>query len=612
MDYSLQGAATDRKAPALPIKQRRSLSSSSSSAPDLQLEGTLNVPGSSPLSSPFTDVFAAPTDCNATQCPIHHRYETSGYHQERFFSDQTPPPIPKKKLARTLSLPIGPLLNNVQPLMRPHYIKSSPYMAENPPLDHAGEHKKEHTLKAYCFNQLTFDTPDQHLPGFFSSFCHQEQVYVGIQNRYLEFVKNAVKHLEAQVLLELQVEWVRTLQPQDFVICENPQPEKMEQDVFYVVHIPKVPEGFFSAKVHRKDSVSTCPVPLLPHPNVEEVLAHFSPCMAQKKQHLSELLAVTEASELSHEGSAELSQESDTVTKGDTVLSFLERGHAVTIVRDFPWGTLEDFVQEGISLHHLQPVVYERRLCLLILQLALGLQHLESHNVKHAELRTQRIMLVWLHIKSKRSKGRVEAIGDLKDVKKRNWFAINTDYSERECTGKGNILHENRNVKRVHTLWDKWGTPRVVINHTDVQIEPFQDIQTNAFQLGALLKFCLHQHMDQNTEYTSGLLRLISQLTGENPGLQMVEVVGVLQALLWGPRAGLFEKNQPNTTVLHNWLTVKRSLLMLKLAEKGLFSNQNDLDWEEYLCLQYIAFAEPETVLKTTAQLGLYSNVRLV
>ncbi|XP_036441840.1 uncharacterized protein peak3 [Colossoma macropomum] len=173
MDYSFQGATTDRKPPALPIKQRRSLSSSSSSAPDLQLEGTLNVPGSSPLSSPFTEVFAALTDCNAAQCPIHHHYETSGYHQERFFSDQTPPPIPKKKLARTLSLPTDTLFPHVQ---NPRCFESPPYMAENPPLDHSGEHKKEDTLKAYCFNQLTFDTPDQHLPGFFSSFCHQEQV----------------------------------------------------------------------------------------------------------------------------------------------------------------------------------------------------------------------------------------------------------------------------------------------------------------------------------------------------------------------------------------------------------------------------------------------------
>ena len=141
----------------------------------------------------------------------------------------------------------------VQKLVNTHRIGSPPYTVKDPPLNCTEEDRKEDSLKAHCLSQLTFDTPDQHLPGFFNSFCHQEQVYVGIQNRYLEFVRNAVKHLEAQVLLEEQeVEWVKTLQPQDFVICENHQPEKIEQEVFFMVHVPKVSEGVFSAKVRQK------------------------------------------------------------------------------------------------------------------------------------------------------------------------------------------------------------------------------------------------------------------------------------------------------------------------------------------------------------------------
>lgn len=276
----------------------------------------------------------------------------------------------------------------------------------------------------------------------------------------------------------------------------------------------------------------------------------------------------------------------------------------MTVLRDFPQGTLEDFVQAERSLHCSLPDVYERRVCLLMLQLALGLQHLENHSAKHVELSPQRIMLVWLQPKSK---GLVEKDEDPKGVE-RNRFCINSNYAESPDT-----LYENRTIIRVHTLWEKCGTPRVVISHTKVQGKSSQ-ATSNGNQLGALLNHCLHLNtgVHQNTKYTAGLLYLINQLTGENPRLQMAEIAGVLQALLWGPQAGLFEKNQPNTTVLYNWLMVKRSLLVLKFAEKGLLLKQQDFNWEEYLCLQYFAFTEPEMVLKTTAQLGLYNTVKLV
>ncbi|XP_072517213.1 inactive tyrosine-protein kinase PEAK1-like [Salminus brasiliensis] len=597
MDYALQGATADRKPPALPIKQRRSHSSSTSSAPDLQLEGTLNQHSFSPLPSPLIDVFAESTDCNAAQCPIHHRIDNSGSHQERFFSDQTPPPIPKKRLARTHSLPAGKLFTSAQPLM-------SRQLCKNPVED-----KKEDSLRP----QLTFDTPDQHLPGFFSSFCHQEQVCMAIQNRYHQFMRNTVKHLEAQVLLgEQKVAQVRTLQPRDFVLCQDVQSEKAEDDIFFMVNVSKVPEGLFFAKINTKATISERSAPLLHHLNIEETVAHFSPRIDLEKQQLSEFLTVTETSSPSHEGTAEPWQESDASSRRHTVLSFLERGLAVTIVRDFPWGTLEDFVQEGTAL---QPEVYERRLCLLILQLALGLQHLESHNVKHAELRPQNIMLVWLHAKNKRSMGKTESAGDPKEGNK-NRLQINheTDQPEWERIVSDNVPQENRHEKRLQALWGKWGAPRVVITPTSIQAESSQAVPTNGLQLGRLLIHCLQEYTDahKNTLYTSGLLHLINHLTRENPELHMAEIAGVLQALLWGPRAGLFEKNQPNATVLHNWLMVKRSLLVLKLAEKGLSLNQSGSDWEDYFCLHYLSSADPETVLKTTAQLGLYNNVRLV
>lgn len=324
-------------------------------------------------------------------------------------------------------------------------------------------------------------------------------------------------------------------------------------------------------QVQREDSASDCPVPLL-HLNIEQGLVHFPQCTA-----------ITPASqsvspEPSHGGSTEACQE-------QTVFSLLEEGVSVTVQRDFPLGTLEDFIEEGHSLHCTHPEVYERRLCLLILQLVMGLQHLG--NVVHQELKPQSCMLVWPSVPLKADSR--EYLSGIKNC---------------GITVNGKMKDE---------MWQKWGTPRLVLS-SSFEDEVFKEETSQEHQLGSLLRYCLHltdvnSPVCQDTPYSPGLLWLVTQLMSEKPGIAMADVASVLQVLLWGPRKGLFQQNQLDGSLFPNWLFVKRSLLVLKLAEKGLFQDHHGLDWEDYLCLQYLRFTDTETIHRITTHMGLHQFV---
>ncbi|XP_057182234.1 inactive tyrosine-protein kinase PRAG1 [Triplophysa rosa] len=590
-DYTLLGEPGKTSPPALPIKQRRS-KSSSNSIQDLEMnmeDVHLSAP-QTPL-TPFAEVFLS-TDCNAIYCPI-HRYE---HHQARFFSDQTPPPIPKKTLKRTLSLP-------ADALDPPSLAHSATYNHENPlymitpfqdQLALQGDHKEEHR-EGLSLHQVTFDIPDEQFNRLLRSFGSYEQLSAGIQECYLQFLRNTLQNIEMGVFLnEQENKTVRTSQPNDFLLCEQ---QWNERDVYYLVCCPKVPRRLFAAQVQEDDSASDCPVPFL-HPNIQQGVIHFPQCTAST--HASQSESPETTTEPSHGGSTEACRQ-------QTVISLLEKGVSVTILRDFPLGTLEDFVKEGHSLHCTYPEVYERRLCLLILQLVTGLQH--QGNVVHRELKPQSFMLVWPSVTLKAVEPR-EYPGWMNKER-----VMNSDTCNLEITvSTDQPANGKMRGEMCQTMWEKWGTPRLVLS-CNFEDEVFMEATSQEHQLGDLLRYCLHltnsdSSLCRDCPYSAGLLWLVTQLTLEKPGIVMADVASVLQVLLWGPRKGLFQQNQLDSSLFSNWLLVKRSLLVLKLAEKGLFQDQRGLDWEDYLCLQYLCFTDIENVHRITAHMGLHNFVR--
>uniref|UniRef100_A0ABI7Y270 Protein kinase domain-containing protein n=1 Tax=Felis catus TaxID=9685 RepID=A0ABI7Y270_FELCA len=110
--------------------------------------------------------------------------------------------------------------------------------------------------------------------------------------------------------------------------------------------------------------------------------------------------------------------------------------------------------------------------------------------------------------------------------------------------------------------------------------------------------------------YSPGLQQLAHLLLEADPikRIRIGEAKRVLQCLLWGPRRELVE--QPGTSeevlcgTLHNWIDMKRALMMMKFAERAA-DRRRGVELEDWLCCQYLAAAEPGALLQSLKLLQL-------
>ncbi|KAM8745710.1 inactive tyrosine-protein kinase PEAK1 [Acanthopagrus schlegelii] len=584
----------EEQPPALPVKQHRSRSSVESDCVILSPVGFQHQ------NYAYNDVFPEPTDCHAAQCPIHQRYDPS-QHQVRFFSDGTPPPVPRKKLARTLSLPgfNAPPQSPLTPFSprQPHNFDNPLYMLA--PIPNTYFHEEMEEFQAVtdspgpllAFSQLSFDTPDEHLPYLFSSFDDQRAVFQGIQHRHLLFLRSMAQSVDAGILLqgEAAERDASSYQPQDFLLCEGSEPKHIRDAVYYSLHSPKLPGRVLGLRVHKQtDDAASAHTKRQPsHVNVQDVIARF-----QLRRNDSSLTQ-TQPGCITATAPGGGSSESNNLL---SVQSLLQEGQSVSVERDLPRATLEDFVQDSFSLQSTDCLNYDRQVCVLLLQVLTGSLHLYNISASAPELRPLEIFLVWPNTEKKEA-GNKQG----QDASQRE--AMDWEKMER----KGKIL----------TFWRTLGSPRVVLTPQSSALpvpHPFIHIKS---QIGALIKYCLHSQesltsldsTQSKSPYRVGLLHLASLLQSESSGPQMADMVAMLQVLLWGPRVQLFDRRRPMTTAVHNWLAVKRALLVMKLAERGLVQDQSAVDWEDCMCLKFLSFADPETVVSATSQLWLALNV---
>lgn len=158
-------------------------------------------------------------------------------HQVRFFSDVMPPLVPKKKAARTLSLPaadappLSPLLDTRCSLLG--HVPKSAFEDEFPP------------NFTPSLSQLSFDTPEEQLPHIFRNFEDQRLVFQGIQHRQALFLQSVAQSIDAGILLPEGGD--QPYLPQDFLLCE--QATKVGDAVFYSLRSPKLPERRLALRV---------------------------------------------------------------------------------------------------------------------------------------------------------------------------------------------------------------------------------------------------------------------------------------------------------------------------------------------------------------------------
>ncbi|KAK5601577.1 hypothetical protein CRENBAI_023760 [Crenichthys baileyi] len=578
---SASGSIEKDQPPTLPAKQHRRSS--------MESDSVFSSAGLQHHSFAYNDVFSEPTDCHAAQCPIHHRYDPFK-HQMRFFSDGTPPPVPKKRLTRILSLPgIDPpapcSLSPLSPLQRrPQNLDNPLYMMAPIPDTFISEDTedfkpaKRSPASLPTLSQLSFDTPDEHLASIFDNFEDQSVVSGRIQHCQLFFLRSMAQGIEDRRILQGKERDSDPYEPEDFLLREGGKPKMIGDKTYYSLQSAKFPGRVLGLRVCK----GTKQAPSAPnneplHANVQDAIAYFQPSINKenKATTMQDLSSSAEsdcrAPNPSDGGSTEKAFYCPSTTL--TVKSLLQRGHCVTVERDLPDATLEDFVQDSCSVQHRECQDYDRQVCVLLLQVVMGSHHLYSNSAAAAELRPREILLVWP--------------------------------SRKRCNS-GDVLEGDGQRGWVQELWRKYGSPCVLVTPQSAALAPQPLISINC-QMGALIQFCLRPQEGPREPTLSifrrGLLYLSSLLQSET-GPQMTDTMAMLQVLLWGPRVSVFNNTGSSlVTAVQTWLTVKQALLVMKLAEARLIQDQSSLDWEDYMCLKYLPFTDSETVVGVATHL---------
>ncbi|NXA52443.1 PEAK1 kinase, partial [Nothocercus julius] len=282
-----------------------------------------------------------------------------------------------------------------------------------------------------------------------------------------------------------------------------------------------------------------------------------------------------------------------------------QRSRVVVITREVPYLTVADFVRESAPRHAKCPDLYERQVCLLLLQLCLGLEHLKPYHITHCDLRLENLLLV--HCRPGGSSLTSEPVEP----------NPNTACPARLIVSNFSQAKQKSHMVDPEVLRDQSRLAPEIITATQYK-------KCDEFQTGILIYEMLHlpNPFDENPElkekeytradlpripcrslYSQGLQQLASCLLNPNPSERILisEAKGILQCLLWGPRDDLFHALRASSNparrdaVLQNWLDIKRTLLMIKFAEKSL-DRDCGVFLEDWLCCQYLAFATTDSL----------------
>ncbi|XP_074184412.1 inactive tyrosine-protein kinase PEAK1 isoform X1 [Rhinolophus sinicus] len=304
--------------------------------------------------------------------------------------------------------------------------------------------------------------------------------------------------------------------------------------------------------------------------------------------------------------SAEPCSEAESAQKErPAALGGMQRSHVVVITREVPHLTVADFVRDSLAQHGRSPDLYERQVCLLLLQLCSGLEHLKPYHVTHCDLRLENLLLVHYQ-----PGGAGQGLGpaEPRPASSRPTRLIVSNFSQ--AKQKSHLLETD-------ILRDQSRLAPEIVTATQYR-------KCDEFQTGILIYELLHlpNPFDESPElkekeytradlpriplrspYSWGLQQLAGCLLNPNPSERILisEARGILQCLLWGPREDLFQtlSTAPSpgqrNALLQHWLDIRRTLLLIKFAEKSL-DREGGVSLEDWLCAQYLAFATPDSL----------------
>lgn len=289
----------------------------------------------------------------------------------------------------------------------------------------------------------------------------------------------------------------------------------------------------------------------------------------------------------------------------------------VVITREVPFQTVADFVQQGAERHTHSPDLYERQVCLLLLQLCQGLEHMKPYHVTHCDLRLENLLLV--HCQP----GNPWNL-EMPEANNNNDGCGSGSVSGSGCPAR--LIISNFSQAKQKSPLAEPGTLREQARLAPEIVTATQYRKCDEFQTGILIYEMLHRPNPfeetpelKETEYTCadlpplparslysrGLQRLASLLLDANPleRIQISDARACLQCLLWGPREDLFQALAAcpgpahRDAALQNWLDLKRTLMMIKFAERSLDSACG-VSLEDWLCCQYLSSASTDSLAR--------------
>ncbi|KAM3608876.1 uncharacterized protein V6R79_006106 [Siganus canaliculatus] len=310
------------------------------------------------------------------------------------------------------------------------------------------------------------------------------------------------------------------------------------------------------------------------------------------------------------------------------------KSRVVVITREVPFQTVADFVREGAARHGGSPELYERQVCLLLLQLCSGLEHMKPYHVTHCDLRLENLLLVHCQPGNPWNLDILEPNNNSSSSNSSgasSASAAAAAAASATCPARLIISNFSQAKQKSALMTSDPGTLRDQSRLAPEIVTATQYRKCDEFQTGILIYEMLHRPnpFEETPElkereytwadlpplpvrslYSQGLQQLARLLLTVNPSerIRMSEARACLQCLLWGPREDLFQALGCSSTgpmsgatasqreaTLQNWLDLKRTLMMIKFAERSM-DTACGVSLEDWLCCQYLAFATTETL----------------
>ncbi|KAL6076088.1 hypothetical protein STEG23_029792 [Scotinomys teguina] len=391
--------------------------------------------------------------------------------------------------------------------------------------------------------------------------------------------------------------------------------------IYYCATCSEDPGSTYAVKICKTPepkSASYCSPSVPVHFNIQQDCGHFVASVP------SSMLASPDASS------------KDPIPAAPSPSPAQEQDCVVVITREVPHQTASDFVRDSTASHRAEPEVYERRVCFLLLQLCNGLEHLKEHGIIHRDLCLENLLLAHCNPQGSSGPSATPTASTTTTTTSRCPSAKPT--ATTPCPGGPGEKHLPRLIisNFLKAKQKPGGTTNLQQKKSQARLAPeivsaSQYRKFDEFQTGILIYELLHQpnpfevraqlrERDYRREdlpplptlslYSPGLQQLAHLLLEADPikRIRIGEAKRVLQCLLWGPRRELVE--QPCTSeevlcsTLHNWIDMKRALMMMKFAEKAV-DRRRGVELEDWLCCQYLASAEPGALLQSLKLLQL-------